>query len=76
VLGNHSLEKPRHLISAAACACWHDELDIFSGLPIGLGVSVETEQAADRQGSCVDEHPETIFHSKLLGNLFNSTVSY
>jgi hypothetical protein len=70
------LKKPRHLISTTACASGHNEFNAFGGLPIGLGLNVETEQAADRQGSCVDEHPETIFHSKLLGNLFDSLVSY
>jgi hypothetical protein len=51
VLGDHTLQKTRHLISTATCASWHDELDIFGRLPIGLGLSVKTEQATDYQGS-------------------------
>jgi hypothetical protein len=42
VLGDHTLQKTRHLISTATCTGWHDELNIFGGLPIGLSVSVKT----------------------------------
>jgi hypothetical protein len=51
VLADHTLKKTRHLISAATRASWHDELNAFGGLPIGLGLSVKTEQATGYQGS-------------------------
>jgi hypothetical protein len=67
VLGNHTLKKTRHLISATASACWHNELNAFGGLPIRLSESVYEQGAAGEQDSCFEGYPTTIIHIQLLG---------
>jgi hypothetical protein len=56
VLADHTLKKTRHLISATTRASWHDELNAFGGLPIGLSERIGTERTARHQGNSFKGH--------------------